>query len=104
MYRIALVRRSKNSSPGAAGIERIAAHMPDALSDLVPDPQDAPPLNWGILAPGGIANKLAEAVGKFTAGTVVAVGSRDAGRAADFAGRHGITRSYGSYAELGSGS
>src|SRR3954469_5961016 len=74
--------------------------MPDPSSDLVPDPQDAPPLRWGIIAPGGIANKLAEAVADFTAGTVVAVGSRDAGRAADFAGRHGIARSYGSYEEL----
>ena len=74
--------------------------MPEALSDLVPDPQDAPPLKWGILAPGGIANKLAEAVRDFTAGTVVAVGSRDAGRAAGFAERHGVARSYGSYEEL----
>jgi predicted dehydrogenase len=74
--------------------------MPDPAADLVPDPQDAPPVKWGILAPGGIANKLARAVADFTAGTVVAVGSRDAGRAADFAGRHGIARSYGSYEEL----
>jgi predicted dehydrogenase len=74
--------------------------MPEAMSDAVPDPQDAPPLRWGILAPGGIANKLAEAVRDFTAGTVVAVGSRDAGRAAEFAAKHGIARSYGSYTEL----
>jgi predicted dehydrogenase len=70
------------------------------MPDAVPDPQDAPPLNWGIIAPGGIANKLAEAVREFTAGTVVAVGSRDAGRAADFAGRNGVGRSYGSYEDL----
>ena len=74
--------------------------LSDTVSDAVPDPQDAPPLRWGILAPGGIANKLAEAVTDYTAGTVVAVGSRDAGRAADFATKHGIARSYGSYAEL----
>lgn len=67
---------------------------------LTPDPRDAPPLRWGIIGPGGIANKLADAVHTYTAGRVVAVGSRDAGRAADFAGRHGIPRSYGSYAEL----
>lgn len=70
------------------------------MPDAVPDPQDAPPLRWGIVAPGGIANKFAEAVRDFTAGTVVAVGSRDAGRAADFAEGHGIPRSYGSYADL----
>ena len=70
------------------------------MPDAVPDPQDAPPLRWGIVAPGGIANKFAEAVRDFTAGTVVAVGSRDAGRAAEFAEKHGIPRSYGSYADL----
>ena len=70
------------------------------MLDAVPDPQDAPPLKWGIVAPGGIANKFADAVRDFTAGTVVAVGSRDAGRAADFAEGHGIPRSYGSYADL----
>ncbi len=66
----------------------------------VPDPQDAPALRWGIIAPGGIANKFAEAVHGFTAGSVVAVGSRDAGRAAEFAQRHGIPRSYGGYEQL----
>lgn len=70
------------------------------VTSTVPDPRDAPPLRWGVLAPGGIANKFAEAVHGFTAGTVVAVGSRDADRAAQFASRHGIPRSYGSYDEL----
>ena len=70
------------------------------MTFTVPDPQEAPPLRWGIIAPGGIANKFAEAVHRFTAGTVVAVGSRDADRAAQFAARHGIARAYGSYAEL----
>ncbi|MEO3937125.1 Gfo/Idh/MocA family oxidoreductase [Dermatophilaceae bacterium Soc4.6] len=78
--------------------------MSDAITSstatLVPDPRDAPPLRWGIIAPGGIANKFAAAVRDHTAGSVVAVGSRDAARAADFAGRHGIPRSYGSYAAL----
>ena len=66
----------------------------------VPDPQDALPLRWGILAPGGIANKFAEAVRDLTAGTVVAVGSRDGGRASEFAARHGIPRSYAGYEQL----
>ncbi|GAA1879507.1 Gfo/Idh/MocA family protein [Lapillicoccus jejuensis] len=69
-------------------------------SDLVPDPMAAPPLRWGILGPGGIAHKLADAVQELTAGSVVAVGSRSAERAADFAARHGVARSYGSYEEL----
>jgi predicted dehydrogenase len=66
----------------------------------VPEPREAPPLQWGILGPGGIANKFAEAVAEFTAGTVVAVGSRDEERAADFASRHGIPRSYAGYDRL----
>ncbi len=75
--------------------------MSDATTaSLVPDPREAPPLRWGVIAPGGIANKFAEAVRDHTAGSVVAVGSRDAVRAAEFAGRHGIPRSYGSYEAL----
>jgi len=66
----------------------------------VPDPAAAPPLRWGILAPGGIANKFAEAVRDFTAGRVVAVTSRDAERAAEFARRHGIPRAYAGYEQL----
>ncbi|MEO7236893.1 MAG: Gfo/Idh/MocA family oxidoreductase, partial [Lapillicoccus sp.] len=64
------------------------------------DPQTAPPLKWGILGPGGIANKLAEAVTDFTAGSVVAVGSRDQSRADEFAARHGIPRAYAGYEQL----
>ncbi len=66
----------------------------------VPDPDTAPPLRWGIIAPGGIANKFVEAVHDFTAGRVVAVGSRDGGRAEEFARRHGIPRSYAGYEQL----
>lgn len=64
------------------------------------DPKTAPPLSWGILAPGGIANKFAEAVRAHTDGTVAAVGSRNLERAQQFAERHGIARSYGSYEQL----
>ena len=66
----------------------------------VPEPNAAPPLRWGIIAPGGIANKFAEAVHDLTAGRVVAVGSRDGGRAEEFARRHGIPRSYAGYEQL----
>ena len=70
------------------------------MTDLVPDPMSAPPLRWGVLAPGGIAAKFVDNVSRFTAGQVVAVGSRDAGRAAKFAAEHSVARSYGSYREL----
>jgi predicted dehydrogenase len=55
---------------------------------------------WGILAPGHIAEKFAEAVAVIPDAAVTAVGSRDRGRAETFAARHAIPRAYGSYAEL----
>ncbi|MGM1029325.1 MAG: Gfo/Idh/MocA family protein [Actinomycetota bacterium] len=54
---------------------------------------------WGILAPGGIAGAFARdlAVGGHR---LVAVGSRDQGRADAFAATHGIPNAYGSYEAL----
>ena len=66
----------------------------------VPDPRDAPPIRWGVLGPGGIANAFAEAVHSGTRSRVVAVGSRDLGRARAYADRHGVSAAYGSYEEL----
>ena len=66
----------------------------------VPDPHDAPPLRWGILAPGGIAHTFVGALGRHTRQEVVAVGSRSLERAQAFAGRWGVARAYGSYEEL----
>lgn len=65
-----------------------------------PDPATAPALHWGILAPGGIAQRFAREIPAFTASTIAAVGSRSAERAAAFAAEFAIPRSYGSYAEL----
>ncbi|MET9736436.1 Gfo/Idh/MocA family oxidoreductase [Streptomyces sp. NPDC006458] len=65
-----------------------------------PSPRDAPALNWGVIAPGWIAAYFVEALQKYTEQKVVAVGSRDAGRARAFADRFGIPAAYGSYAEL----
>jgi predicted dehydrogenase len=66
----------------------------------IPDPMDAPGLRWGVLAPGRIAGAFADAVAGHTRQRIVAVGSRNAGRAAAFAADRGIARSYGSYLEL----
>ncbi len=66
----------------------------------VPDPRDAPPLRWGVLGPGGIAHKFTDAVGRLTSGAVVAVASRDQGRADAFASRYGIPRAYAGYHRL----
>ena len=66
----------------------------------IPDPADAPPLRWGILAPGGIAATMVEALLVHTRQRVVAVGSRDPARAQAFADRWGIHRAHGSYGAL----
>lgn len=73
---------------------------PRLAPSTVPDPMEAPPLRWGILGPGGIANTFAAAVRAGTRGEVVAVGSRSAERAGEFARRHGAARSHGSYEAL----
>lgn len=65
-----------------------------------PDPADAPPLNWGILAPGGIARIFLSAAREFTRQRFVAVGSRSLERAREFAAGNDIPKAYGSYAEL----
>lgn len=65
-----------------------------------PDPADAPPLNWGILAPGGIAGAFLGAARKATRQRFVAVGSRSTERAQEFAARNDVPKAYGSYAEL----
>jgi predicted dehydrogenase len=65
-----------------------------------PDLADAPPLRWGVLAPGGIAADFTDALHKHTTQRVVAAGSRSAERAAAFAAAHGVERSYGSYTQL----
>ncbi len=60
-------------------------------------PKDAPPVRWGIIAPGWIAGKFAAAVREHTAGSVVAVGSRSRERARRFADEHGVTHAYEGY-------
>lgn len=78
--------------------------MPDLPASLpeprTPDPRGAPPLRWGVIAPGGIARNFASVAHEHTASRVVAVGSRSAERAAAFASDFGIDRSYGSYEQL----
>ncbi len=65
------------------------------------DPLDpSRPVRWGILGAGGIAATVGHDIAQSADSEVVAVGARDAGRAADLAGRLGAPRSYGSYAEL----
>jgi len=68
------------------------------------DPQAAPAIRWGIIGPGGIAQRFAREVPMYTRSRIVAVGSRDLSRAQEFVG-HALAssqgvRTYGSYEEL----
>jgi predicted dehydrogenase len=65
-----------------------------------PNPLDAPPLRWGVLAPGRIAAAFVDAASRYTRQRVVAVGSRSLERAQAFAAAHAIERAAGSYEEL----
>ena len=73
---------------------------PTLPAPRTPDPMDAPPLRWGILAPGGIAHAMASALRARTRQHVQAVGSRSLDRAQAFAREFGAEAAYGSYAEL----
>ena len=57
-------------------------------------------VRWGILGPGGIANRLLQDLGRASNFTVVAAGSRSLDKAEAFAARYGIARAYGSYQAL----
>ncbi|QKV96376.1 Gfo/Idh/MocA family oxidoreductase [Streptomyces sp. NA02950] len=59
-----------------------------------------PRLNWGVVAPGGIASSFADAVHTYTAQRIVAVASRTIERARAFASRFDVPNAYGSYDEL----
>ncbi len=54
----------------------------------------------GILGTGNIADKIAETIARLDSFEVYAVASRDAQKAADFAAKYDIKKSYGSYEEL----
>ena len=71
--------------------------LPDARTA---DPADAPPIKWGVIAPGWIAEQFANAVHRYSKSRIVAVGSSSQQRAEAFAARHGAERAYGSYEAL----
>ena len=66
----------------------------------VPDPASAPPLDWGILAPGWIAHQFAAALRAATRQRVVAVGSRSLPRARAFAEQFEVPGVHASYEAL----
>ncbi|WP_181802973.1 Gfo/Idh/MocA family protein [Streptomyces shenzhenensis] len=75
--------------------------FPTALpAPRTPDPMEAPVLRWGVMGTGWIADRFVASVRRHTRQSFTAVGSRDAGRAKEFAHRHGIPHAYGSHDEL----
>jgi predicted dehydrogenase len=57
-------------------------------------------IRWGVVGPGRIAEKVVEDFAVVDGARAVAVASRSLDRAQAFAGRHGLERAYGSYAEI----
>lgn len=57
-------------------------------------------IKWGIIGPGGISNDFATAMSTVPGAKLVAVGSRDLGRAEAFRAAFGADRAYGSYEAL----
>ncbi len=57
-------------------------------------------VRWGVLSTADINDKVLRGAAESDRVEVLAVGSRDAGRAEAYARRRGIERSYGSYEEL----
>jgi predicted dehydrogenase len=57
-------------------------------------------INWGILGPGKIANRLASSFGKNPAAKLYAVASRDIEKAKTFAQQYNIPNCYDSYEKL----
>jgi len=66
----------------------------------IPDPVEAPPLRWGVIGAGWIAERFVDALRSKTRQQVVAVGSRSSAGATTFAARFGIPRPHGSYEDL----
>lgn len=75
--------------------------FPDHLpASRVPDPMTAPPLRWGILGSGWIAERFIESARAHTRQMIAAVGSRSQEKANAFAGKWDIGKAHGSYEAL----
>src|SRR6478736_10404183 len=73
------------------------SHLPNPR---VPQSMDAPPLRWGVLGTGWIAEKFVTALHQSTRQVVQAVGSRSADGARRAADAFGAARAHSSYESL----
>ncbi|WP_353951748.1 Gfo/Idh/MocA family oxidoreductase [Knoellia sp. S7-12] len=75
--------------------------LPSTLPNpRTPSSMDAPPLRWGILGSGWIADQFVSALRAHTRQVVQAVGSRSAATAATSAARYGARTAHASYEAL----
>jgi len=72
-------------------------HIPDP--EII-DPQSVPSLRWGVIGPGRIADSFVQSCIKHTGQKFVAVASRTAEKADQFANKFNISRVHKSYEEL----
>ncbi|SDR71036.1 Predicted dehydrogenase [Friedmanniella luteola] len=78
-----------------------APRFPESLpAARTPDAGAAPPLRWGVMGTGWIAERFVASLQTHSSQRVVAVGSRSTGTAERFAGRFGIERAHPSYDAL----
>jgi predicted dehydrogenase len=74
--------------------------FPDRLpKSRLPDPRMAPPMRWGVIGTGWIADRFIRSL-QHTDQSVVAVAARNAERAAAFAQAHGLERSHSTPEQL----
>jgi predicted dehydrogenase len=57
-------------------------------------------IRWGVVGPGRIAEQVVKDFAHVDGARAIAVASRSLDRAQNFAGRHGIDRAHGSYADI----
>src|SRR5690625_5707145 len=63
-------------------------------------PGTAPPLRWGVISAGHIADQFTATAHRATASRVVSVVSRSQQRAEAFAAKHGLERAFSSVADM----
>jgi len=120
MWRTALIASRRSLCAAAAGAGALAATLSQHHSERSTRPQCiglglsqigqptaqaftpivGRDVNWGILGPGGISNDFATAMSTVPGAKLIAVGSRDLGRAEAFREAFGADRAYGSYEAL----
>jgi len=79
----------------------MTAGFPSALpAPRLPDPMTVPPLRWGVLGTGWIAERFTGSLQRNTNQRVVAVGSRSSSTARAAAETWGVPRGHGGYDDL----